>query len=128
MQIQPGQSRSGQAVASVAIRRRTGGCEAYTASKQAARDELRNWSDRDADAMLLAESSIRHAVMRGVFGIAGVAARPGRAMITAGTGELIEWQRKGLPNWERINSALRISLRSAARAIRLHLIIVILAE
>ena len=42
------------------------------------RDELRNWSDRDADAMLLAEGSIRRTVMRGVFGIAGVAS-PGHA-------------------------------------------------
>ena len=42
------------------------------------RDELRNWSDRDADAMLLAEGTIRHTVMRGVFGIAGVAS-PGHA-------------------------------------------------
>ena len=42
------------------------------------RDELRNWSDRDADAMLLAEGSIRHTVMRGVIGIAGVAS-PGHA-------------------------------------------------
>ena len=42
------------------------------------RDELRNWSDRDADAMLLAEGSIRRTVRRGVFGIAGVAS-PGHA-------------------------------------------------
>ena len=42
------------------------------------RDELRNWSDRDADAVLLAEGSIRRTAMRGVFGIAGVAS-PGHA-------------------------------------------------
>src|SRR5271167_3753152 len=64
---------AGRPVASVAIRRATGGCEAYTASKQAVRDELRDWSDRDADAMLVAEGSIRHTVRRGVFGITGVA-------------------------------------------------------
>ena len=42
------------------------------------RDELRNRHDRDADAMVLAEGSIRYAVMRGVSGIAGVAS-PGHA-------------------------------------------------
>ena len=40
--------------------------------------ELRNWSDRDADAMPVAEGSIRRTAMRGVFGIAGVAS-PGHA-------------------------------------------------
>ena len=42
------------------------------------RDELRNWSDRDADAMPVAEGSIRRTVMRGALGIAGVAS-PGHA-------------------------------------------------
>ena len=42
------------------------------------RDELRNWSDRDADAVPVAEGSIRRTVMRGAFGIAGVAS-PGHA-------------------------------------------------
>jgi hypothetical protein len=64
---------AGRPAASVAIRRVTGGCEAYTASKQAMRIQLRNRSNCDADAVLSAEGSTRHAVMRGVAGIAGVA-------------------------------------------------------
>jgi hypothetical protein len=42
------------------------------------REELRNWSDCDADAVLQAEGSIRRTAMRGVLGIAGVAS-PGHA-------------------------------------------------
>jgi len=41
-------------------------------------NELRNWSDRDADAVLFAEGSIWRTDMRGVTGIAGVAC-PGHA-------------------------------------------------
>ena len=64
---------AGRPAASVAIRRVTGGCEAYTASKQAMRIQLRNRPHCDADAVRSAEGSIRYAVMRGVAGIAGVA-------------------------------------------------------
>lgn len=42
------------------------------------RIQLRNWSDRDANAVLLAEGSIRYTAMRGDTGIAGVAS-PGHA-------------------------------------------------
>src|SRR6266566_4456622 len=42
VQVPPGQSRADRSVASVAIHRATGGCEAYTARKQAARIQLRN--------------------------------------------------------------------------------------
>jgi hypothetical protein len=42
------------------------------------RDQLRNWSDCDVDAILVAEGCIRHTDMRGVYGIAGVAS-PGHA-------------------------------------------------
>ena len=42
MQVQSGQSRADGPVASVAIRRVTGGCEAYTVRKQAVRIQLRN--------------------------------------------------------------------------------------
>jgi hypothetical protein len=69
----PVKAVAGRPVASVAIRWVTGGCEAYIASKQAARDELRNRPHCDADAVLSAEGSIRYAVMRGMAGIAGVA-------------------------------------------------------
>ena len=74
----PVKAVAGRPVASVAIRRVTGGCEAYTVSKQAVRIQLRNRPHRDADAMLVAEGSIRYTVMRGVSGIAGVAS-PGHA-------------------------------------------------
>ena len=69
---------AGRPAASVAIRRVTGGCEAYTASKQAMRIQLRNRPHCDVDAVLSAEGSIRYAVTRGVAGIAGVAS-PGHA-------------------------------------------------
>ena len=59
--------------ASVAIHRVTGGCEAYTVSKQAVRIQLRNRPHCDVDAFRLAEDSIQHTVMRGGAGIAGVA-------------------------------------------------------
>ena len=64
----PVKAVAGRPVARVAIRRATGGCEAYTASKQAVRNQLRNWSDRDADALSEAEGSIRCTVTRGVSG------------------------------------------------------------
>jgi hypothetical protein len=69
----PVKAVAGRPEASVAIRWVTGGCEAYTASKQAMRIQLRNRPHCDADAVLSAEGSIRYAVMRGVVGIAGVA-------------------------------------------------------
>ncbi len=74
----PVKAVAGRPVVSVAIRWVTGGCEAYTASKQAVRIQLRNRPHCDADAVRSAEGSIRHAVMRGVAGIAGVAS-PGHA-------------------------------------------------
>ena len=64
---------AGRPAASVAIRRVTGGCEAYTVSKQVAMIQPRNRSNCDADVVLSAEGSIRHTGMRGVVGIAGVA-------------------------------------------------------
>ena len=69
---------AGRPVTSVAIRRVTGGCEAYTVSKQVAMIQSRNRSSCDADVVLRAEGSIRHTGMRGVVGIAGVAS-PGHA-------------------------------------------------
>jgi hypothetical protein len=56
----------------------TGGCEAYTASEQAVRNQPRNWPYCDADAVPVAEGSIRHSVRRAVSGVAGVAS-PGHA-------------------------------------------------
>jgi hypothetical protein len=41
VQVPPGQSRAGSPVASVAIHRVTGGCEAYTARKRAVKIQLR---------------------------------------------------------------------------------------
>jgi hypothetical protein len=55
----PGQSRADRPVASVAIRRATGGCEAYTARKQAAKISSEIVSHCDADALVRAEGSIR---------------------------------------------------------------------
>ncbi len=69
----PVKAVAGRPVASVAIRWVTGGCEAYTASKQVAMIQPRNRPNCDADAVLSAEGSIRYAVMRGVARIAGVA-------------------------------------------------------
>ena len=45
-------------VASVAIHRATGGCEAYTARKQAVKIPLRNYYRGDADVVEVAEGSI----------------------------------------------------------------------
>jgi hypothetical protein len=42
VQVPSGQGRAGRSVASVAIHRVTGGCEAYTARKQATKIQLRN--------------------------------------------------------------------------------------
>jgi hypothetical protein len=69
----PVKAVAGRPAASVAIRRVTGGCEAYTVSKQVAMIQPRNRSNCDADAVLSAEGSIQHTGMRGVVGIAGVA-------------------------------------------------------
>lgn len=74
----PVKAAAGRPVASVAIRRVTGGCEAYTVSKQAVRISSEIGLDRDADALLIAEGSIRRTVMRGEAGITGVAS-PGHA-------------------------------------------------
>src|SRR5271165_6916561 len=65
----PVKAVAGRPVASVAIRWVTDGCEAYTASKQAARIQLRNRPHCDADAVRRPG---------GVAGIAGVAS-PGHA-------------------------------------------------
>ena len=54
-------------VASVAIHRVTGGCEAYTVSQQAVRIQPRNWPDGDADVLLLKEGSIQYNVMQVVL-------------------------------------------------------------
>ena len=69
----PVKAVAGRPVASVAIRRVTGGCEAYTVSKQVTMVQPRNRPNCDADAVLRAEGSIRHTDRRGVAGIAGVA-------------------------------------------------------
>ena len=75
----PAKAVAGRPVASVAIRRVTGGCEAYTARKQAVRIQLRNrLSLRIADAVSLAEGSIRTADRRGGLEVAGVPS-PGHA-------------------------------------------------
>ena len=74
----PVKAVAGRPVASVAIRWVTGGCEAYTVSKQAVRIQLRNRPHCDADAVRKAEGSTWRTVMRGVAGIAGVAS-PGHA-------------------------------------------------
>lgn len=75
----PVKAVAGRPVASVAIRRVTGGCEAYTARKQAVRIQLRNLFFRgDADAVSLAEGRIRTTDKRGCSGVAGVPS-PGHA-------------------------------------------------
>jgi len=74
----PVKAVAGRPVASVAIRRATGGCEAYTASKQAVRISSEIFDYCDADAVQPAEGSIRPTVMRGGTGVAGVSS-PGHA-------------------------------------------------
>src|SRR6266849_10202831 len=69
----PVKAVAGRPAASVAIRWVTGGCEAYTVSKQVTMVQPRNRPNCDADAVLSAEGSIRYAGMRGVAGIAGFA-------------------------------------------------------
>jgi hypothetical protein len=59
VKVLPGQSRADRPEASVASRRATGGCEAYTARKQAAKIELRNWLRCEADAVCKVEGCIR---------------------------------------------------------------------
>ena len=74
VRLPPGQSRADRPVASVATRRVTGGCEAYTARKQAAKISSEIVSHCDADVLVRAEGSIRQRpLMRGRAGIAGVA-------------------------------------------------------
>jgi hypothetical protein len=69
----PVKAVAGRPEASVAIRRVTGGCEAYTVSRQVAMVQPRNRPNCDADAVLSAEGSIWRTAMRGAFRIAGVA-------------------------------------------------------
>ena len=59
MQIPSDQSRADRSVARVAIHRVTGGCEAYTARKQAVRASTEILSCSDADVFPEAEGSIR---------------------------------------------------------------------
>jgi hypothetical protein len=69
----PVKAVAGGPVVSVAIRWVTGGCEAYTVSKQVAMVQPRNRPNCDADAVLSAEGSIWRTAMRGALRIAGVA-------------------------------------------------------
>src|SRR6266852_9436980 len=64
--------RASRPVASVAIHRVTGGCEAYTARKQAAKIQLRNRIVADADAVMRAEGCTRRAGRVRTYGAAGV--------------------------------------------------------
>jgi hypothetical protein len=59
VQIPSDQSRADRSVARVAIHRVTGGCEAYTARKQAVRASTEILSCSDADVFEEAEGSIR---------------------------------------------------------------------
>jgi hypothetical protein len=68
----PARAVAGRPEASVAIRRVTGGCEAYTVRKQAMRISSEIFNRRDADAVSLAEGSTWTTDMRGGFGVAGV--------------------------------------------------------
>jgi hypothetical protein len=78
----PGQSRADRPVASVAIHRVTGGCEACTARKQAVRISSEIFYRCDADAFSPAEGSIRQRpFLRGRAGVAGV---PSRGMFPRG--------------------------------------------
>ena len=74
VQIPPDQSRADRLVASVAIHRVTGGCEAYTARKQAVRIQLRNLiSLRCRRCWTSVEGSIwQRPLLRGRAGVAGV--------------------------------------------------------
>jgi len=73
VQVPPGQSRADRPVASVAIHRATGGCEACTARKQAVRISSEIFHRCDADAFSPAEGSIRQRpLLRGRAGVAGV--------------------------------------------------------
>jgi hypothetical protein len=78
VQVQPGQSRSGQAGSECCHSPGDCGCEAYTASKQAVRISSEIFDYCDADAVQPAEGSIRPTVMRGGTGVAGVSS-PGHA-------------------------------------------------
>jgi len=49
VQVPPGQSRAGRPEASVAIHWVTGGCEAYTARKQAVKIQLRYIQEKKGD-------------------------------------------------------------------------------
>ena len=75
VRVLPDQSRADRSVVSLAIHRVTGGCEAYTARKQAVKIQLRNrLSWRCRRHSLQAEGSIRDDRNReGRTGIAGVA-------------------------------------------------------
>ena len=66
---------AGRLLVSVAIRQATGGCEAYTASKRAVRISSEIFHYFDADAVQLAEGSIRPTEMRCETGVAGVSSR-----------------------------------------------------
>ena len=75
----PVKAVAGRPAASVAIRRVTGGCEAYTARKQAARVQLRKrLVVANADAVSLSEGSMRHTDNARLAVIAGVPS-PGHA-------------------------------------------------
>ena len=68
----PARAVAGGPEASVAIRRVTGGCEAYIARNQAVRISSEIFRHCDADAVSLAEGSTWTTDMRGGFGVAGV--------------------------------------------------------
>jgi hypothetical protein len=73
VQIPPDQSRADRLVASVAIHWATGGCEAYTARKQAMRISTEIVSRTDADVFRMAEGNIRQQPLRrGCAEIGGV--------------------------------------------------------
>ena len=68
----PARAVAGRPEASVAIRRVTGGCEAYTVRKQAVRISSEIFNRRDAEAVSLAEGSTWTTDMRGGFEVTGV--------------------------------------------------------
>jgi hypothetical protein len=74
VQVPPGKRRAGRPVASVAIHRATGGCEAYTARVQAMKNQLRNrFPLRCRRSCPGGRQNSGRPLLRGRAGVAGVA-------------------------------------------------------
>jgi hypothetical protein len=78
VQVQPGQSRSGQAGSECCHSPGDWRVRSVHSESAGREGQLRNWPDCDADVIPVAEGGIGDTVMRGVFGVAGVAS-PGHA-------------------------------------------------